>query len=114
MKLNHTLDLNATKRLKTQCIEVDWHKFEPGACFVRYDVKFQNASGSELYKTTVYNIGEIKICNLTKIFNITDISVMASFKDARVSSTVRLLAERLLPPTLQPRIIEECKKTKIP
>ena len=93
VKLDKTFNLKAGKLVASKCVEVKWNKVESGACFVKYDVKLKDAFGNQLYNKIVYNIGELKMCNLSDIATIANVELMVSFKStykniiAKVSET---------------------------
>lgn len=109
VKLNHPLNITAKKILATSCIKVKWNRVVSGACFVQYQMKFKNASGSDLYNQTGFNIGEMNICNVTAFFDITYVQLLVNFKNItnNITAKVAIVKERvILPPTLLPRTAE--------
>ena len=80
VKLNKPYHLRAGKIVQDKCVEVKWNKLESGACFVKYDVKLYDASRKQIYNKKGNNIGEMKICNLTKFDDISDVQLTVNFK----------------------------------
>ena len=74
------LGLKALKIAASKCVQVKWTKAESGACYVKYEIVLRNKSGNDLYSQTVYNIGEMMICNLPTYNNITSAHLTISFK----------------------------------
>ena len=99
MKLNKPFNIKAEKLSKDRCVEVKWNKAESGACYVKYEVKFKNASGNYLYHETGYNIAEINKCNLPTFVNITEIQLTASFRSTSKTFTIRVSESTIVPPT---------------
>ena len=62
------------------CIEVKWNRVQAGACYVKYEVVFRNASRNFLSCETGYNIGEMMMCNLSSYIVITYVQLTVSFK----------------------------------
>ena len=76
-----------------------WNKAESGACYVKYEVKFKNASGNYLYNESGYNIAEMNKCNITNFVNITEIQLRASFRSTSKTFTIKVSEDPILPPT---------------
>ena len=90
MKLDKTFNLKAGKIAASKCVEVKWDKVESGACFVKYDVKLKDAFGNQLYNKILYNIGELKMCNLSDIATIANVELMVSFKSTYKNITAKV------------------------
>ena len=85
--------MKATKASVDQCVDVKWNKLESGGCLVKYDVKFKNESGDYLHNETGYNIGEMKMCNLTSYDNITEVQLTVSFRNTSKTVTAIVLSQ---------------------
>ena len=80
VKVDKPYYLRAGKITESKCVEVKWNKLESGACFVKYDVKLYDASKKQIYNKKGHNFGEMKICNLTKFKDISDVQLTVKFK----------------------------------
>ena len=90
VSLNFPLAVKAEKLHEPRCITIEWNKAESGACFVKYDVTFKNASGHSLHTQTGYNIGGMNVCNLTAYVNITNVQLVVSFKSTSKTVTAKV------------------------
>ena len=88
--MDQPFNIKAEKLSKDRCVEVKWNKAESGACYVKYEVKFKNASGNYLYTETGYNIVETKKCNLPTFVNITEIQLTASFRSTSKTFIIKV------------------------
>ena len=99
--------LKAGKIGGATCVEVKWNKVESGACYVKYEVLLKNASGSNEYGNSGYNIGKMTMCRFATYSNVTDVQLTVSFKStsrnvtAKVSDTP-LTTQTPTPPGMKP------------
>lgn len=70
---------------------------ESGACVVKYDVRFKNSTGNHLYNFTRYNIGEVKICNLTEFAKIFEVQMTV-----RLENSFRNMTAKVSKPVIAP------------
>ena len=101
MKLDQVLNIKAWKR-PDKCVEVTWDKVESGACFVKFELKFKNATGNFLYNETGYNIMKMEKCNLADFVNLTEIQLTVSFKNTSKSYTFIIPKPTTTPSTRKP------------
>ena len=102
MKFDKDLGIKAGKKKEEGCVEVKWKRLESGACYVKYEVKFQNASGSFVYSEVGYNVNEMIKCNMSTGLNITKVQMTVSFKNASRNFTVSVLAGPIPSTTARP------------
>ena len=94
MKLDADPNLRAGKP-SPNCVEVNWNQAASGACFVKYEIQFINASGT--FATRVaYNIGQITVCLSSGKVNITSVRLTMSFKAITKTFTAKV-PERPIP-----------------
>ena len=72
------------------CVEVKWNSVQAGACYVKYEVVFRNASRGVINSQSGYNIGEKTICNLSSNSTITYVDLTVSFKTASKNFTANV------------------------
>ena len=72
------------------CVEVKWNRVQAGACYVKYEVVFRNASRGVISSETGYSIGEKTICNLSSNIAITYVDLTVSFKTASKNFTANV------------------------
>ena len=94
--------LTAGKVERAKCVEVKWNKVESGACYVKYEIVLKNASGSNEYSFSGYDIGEIAKCNLLTYKYVTDVQLTVSFKSTSKSVSASISDTPLTTPTLTP------------
>ena len=94
--------LKAGKIGGAKCIEVKWNKVESGACYVKYEVVLKNASGSNEYSFSGYNIGEIAKCSFLSYSTVTDVQLTVSFKSISRNVTAKVSDTPLTTPTPTP------------
>ncbi|XP_065054129.1 uncharacterized protein LOC135682953 isoform X2 [Rhopilema esculentum] len=109
LNLDGNPNLQARKINVDSCVEVKWTKAESGACYVKYEVRLKNASGT-VYTETGYNIDEIKKCKIQGNVNITDVEMTMSFKSTSKVFTAKV-SETPIPLTLPPTISSKTSKT---
>ena len=90
VKLDMDFGLKAGKLGRAGCVEVKWNKVESGACYVKYEVVFKNASGSNEYSYSGYNIGEIAKCSFLTFSSVTDFQLTVSFKSTSRNVTAKV------------------------
>ena len=110
MKLDGNPNLHVGKVIVDSCVEVKWTKAEPGACYVKYEVKLKNASGTVVYTENGYNIDEIKKCKIPGTVNITDVEMTMSFKSTSKVFTAKV-SETPIPTTLPPTTTSKTSET---
>ena len=88
--MDKSLNLRAGKIAEFQCVEVKWNKLISGACFVKYEVKLNDASKKQIYNKKGNNFGEMKICNLTKFDDVIDVQLTVTFKTLSKSITAKV------------------------
>ena len=88
VQLDHPFDLKANKVFASKCVEVEWNKAESGACYVKYEVIFIDASSNILAARAGYNIHKLKICNLNVYTSATSAQLKASFKGTEKASEI--------------------------
>ncbi|XP_065056116.1 uncharacterized protein LOC135684468 isoform X1 [Rhopilema esculentum] len=110
LKLDGNPNLRAGKIIIDSCVEVKWTKAESGACYVKYEVKLKNASGTVVYTETGYNIDEVKKCKIPGNVNITDVEMTMSFKTTSKVFTAKV-SETPIPTTLPPTTTSKTSKT---
>ena len=93
--LKKQFDLKAGRRIDSKCVEVNWSKIESGDCYVKYDMRFKNASGKYLPNKSAYNVGEMKLCNLTDYDNITKVELTV-----RLQTTARSIKANVSNPRI--------------
>ena len=94
--------LTAGKVERAKCVEVKWNKVESGACYVKYEVVLKNASGSNEYSFSGYDIGNMTMCSFLTFTNITDVQLTVSFKSTSRNVTAKVSDTPLTTPTLTP------------
>ena len=94
MKLDADPNLRARKPAPN-CVEVKWNRAESGACFVKYEIQFKNASHVITTKVA-YNTGWTASCFLPGMVNITNVQLTLSFKRTRKTFTAKV-SERPIP-----------------
>ena len=82
--------LKAGKIGGAKCVEVKWNKVEAGACYVKYEVVLKNASESNEYSNTGYNIGEMTMCRFTTYSNVTAVQLTVTFKSTSKKITAEI------------------------
>ncbi|XP_065054135.1 uncharacterized protein LOC135682956 [Rhopilema esculentum] len=113
LKLESNPNLQARKIILDSCVEVKWTKAESGACYVKYEVKLKNASGTVVHTETGYNIDEIKKCKIPGNMNITDVEMAMSFKSTSKVFTAKV-SETSISTTLPPTTTSKTSKTPVP
>ena len=66
---------------------------------MKYDVQLMNASRSNLYHETGYNIGEMNICNLTVFVDITEAQLTISYRDSSKNVSTMIAGIPVVSPT---------------
>ncbi|XP_065054139.1 uncharacterized protein LOC135682957 isoform X3 [Rhopilema esculentum] len=112
LNLDGNPNLQARKIIIDSCVEVKWTKAESGACYVKYEAKLKNASGTVVYTETGYNIDQIKKCKIPRNVNITDVEMTMSFKSISKVFTAKV-AETPIPTTLPPTTTSKTSKTPV-
>ena len=102
VKLDMDFGLKAGKIGGAKCIEVKWNKVEAGACFVKYEVVLKNASGSDEYSYSRYNIGEMTMCRFLTFSSVTDVQLTVSFKSTSRIVNTKVSDTPLTTPTSTP------------
>jgi len=102
LKLDMDFGLKAGKIGGAKCVEVKWNKVEAGACYVKYEVVLKNASGSNEYSNSGYNIGNMTMCSFLTFSNITDVQLTVSFKSTSRNVTANVSDTPLNTPTPTP------------
>ena len=100
VKLDKEFGLKSGNLSGDNCIEVRWNKAESGACFVKYDVTFKNASGHNLHTQTGHNIGGMNVCNLAAYSSITDVQLVVSFKSTSRTVTAKVSRPEITTPPI--------------
>jgi len=102
LKLDMNFGLKARKIEGVNCVEVKWNKVKSGACYVKYEVVFKNASGSNEYSYSGYNIGEMTMCSFLTFSSVTDFQLTVSFKSTSRYVTANVSDTPLTTPTPNP------------
>ena len=89
VKLDMDIGLKAEK-VGANCVEVKWNRVQAGACYIKHEVVFRNASRSVISSETGYNILEMMNCNLPSNRNITYIDLTVSFKTTSKNFTTEV------------------------
>ena len=89
VKLDMDIGLKAEK-VRANCVEVKWKRVQAGACYIKYEVVFRNASRSVIRSETGYNIVEMMNCNSPSNRNITYIDLTVSFKTTSKNFTTQV------------------------
>ena len=75
---------------------------ESGACYIKYEVVLKNASGSEEYVKSGYNIGKMTMCSFLTFSNVTDVQLTVSFKSTSRNVTTKVSDTLLTTPSPTP------------
>ena len=98
VKLDSNPNLKAGKP-SAGCVEVKWNQPESGACFIKYEIQFKNASADVIATRIEYNTGSITVCSFK--VNITNVDFTISFKAAKKNFTAKV-SENPIPTTPAP------------
>ena len=96
MKLEKPLNLKVERLPNGGCVKVNWNKIESGACKVKYIVTLRDAYGKDVDKSYEYNIGEMKICNISSHVHVTDVELTVQFRTVSKTVTAIVGGNRML------------------
>jgi len=102
LNLDIDFGLKAGRIGGAKCVEVKWNKVEAGACYVNYEVVLKNASGSNEYSNSGYNIGMMTMCSFLTFSSVTDVQLTVSFKSTSRNISAKVSDTPLTTPTPTP------------